>query len=117
MIPDKLYFKIGEVSKITRVKPHVLRYWEGEFKIINPVKSRGNQRVYKKKDVELVLFIKKLINEDRHTLDGVKKRLKEFKRESKPQLDLPFSDASAKKYREALKDIRKDLFSIKEGLK
>ena len=78
-IPDKLYFKIGEVSELLGVEPYVLRYWETEFKDISPVKSRTNQRLYKKKDVELLLKIKKYLYEERFTIDGARKRLKSEK--------------------------------------
>lgn len=77
-IPDKLYFKIGEVSEITGMKPYVLRYWESEFKMVNPSKSRSRQRLYRKTDVELILKIKKLLYEDRFTINGARKKLKEL---------------------------------------
>ena len=75
-IPDKLYFKIGEVAKITGVKPHVLRYWESEFKVVRPIKSKSNQRLYRKKDVESILMIKNMLYNERYTIAGAKRRLK-----------------------------------------
>ena len=75
-IPDKLFFTIGEVSKITDVKPYTLRYWESEFKLLKPHKNAGGQRVYRKKDLELVLYVKKLLHEDGYTISGTKKKLK-----------------------------------------
>jgi len=75
-IPDKLYFKIGEVAEITGVKPYVLRYWESEFKMVSPSKSRSRQRLYRKSDVELIFRIKKLLYEDRYTINGARKKLK-----------------------------------------
>lgn len=83
VIPDKIYFKIGEVSDIVGVKPYVLRYWETEFRDIIPVKSRTNQRLYRRKDVELVLRIRELLHKERFTIDGAKKRLKEESRTKK----------------------------------
>ena len=77
-IPDKLYFKIGEVSEITGVKPYVLRYWESEFKMVNPSKSRSRQRLYRKSDVEMILKIKKLLYEDRFTINGARKKIKDL---------------------------------------
>lgn len=74
-IPDKLYFKIGEVCEITGVQPHVLRYWETEFPQLAPEKNRAGQRVYKRRDIELILKIKKLLYEDKFTIAGARKRL------------------------------------------
>jgi DNA-binding transcriptional MerR regulator len=113
-IPDKLYFKIGEVAKITTVKPYILRYWEAEFKIIKPHKSRGNQRVYRRKDVELILFIKNLLYKEKFTLDGAKKRVRELKKEEKEagkksQMLLPFTE---KKLQSEMKSIQKELASV-----
>lgn len=76
-IPDKLFFKIGEVSEITGIKPYVLRYWETEFNIIEPVKAKSRHRLYRKKDIESVLMIKKLLYEDKLTIAGAKKKLEE----------------------------------------
>jgi DNA-binding transcriptional MerR regulator len=87
-IPEKLYFKIGEVAEITGVKPYVLRYWESEFKMVNPSKSRSRQRLYRKSDVELIFRIKELLYEERYTINGARKKLKElgYGRISQPEL-------------------------------
>lgn len=74
-IPEKLYFKIGEVSRLAGVKPYVLRYWESEFPSLGPKKSGTNQRQYRRKDVELVLEIKRLLYEKRFTIEGARKFL------------------------------------------
>ena len=76
--PDKIYFKIGEVARLTGVKPYVLRYWETEFKAIQPVKSRSRQRLYRKRDVELILKIKELLYAQRFTIEGARKRIREL---------------------------------------
>jgi DNA-binding transcriptional MerR regulator len=73
--PDKLFYKIGEVSKIVGVEPYVLRYWETEFSFLKPRKNKSGQRVYIKKDVELLLTIKRLLYQERYTIEGVRKRL------------------------------------------
>jgi DNA-binding transcriptional MerR regulator len=73
--PDKLFYKIGEVSRIVGVEPYVLRYWETEFAFLKPRKNKSGQRVYVKKDVELLLNIKKLLYQERYTIEGVRKRL------------------------------------------
>ena len=72
-IPDKLYFRIGEVSRLAGVKPYVLRYWETEFAGIGPKKSGSNHRLYRRKDVELILEIKHLLYEKRYTIEGARK--------------------------------------------
>jgi DNA-binding transcriptional MerR regulator len=74
-IPDKLFFKIGEVCELVDVQPHVLRYWESEFPTLAPQKNRAGQRVYRKRDVEMALRIKELLYEDQYTIAGAKKRL------------------------------------------
>jgi len=74
-IPEKLFFKIGEVCDITGVQAHVLRYWESEFPMLAPQKNRAGQRTYRKRDVEMVLRIKELLYEDQYTIAGAKKRL------------------------------------------
>ena len=78
-IPDKLYFKIGEVSKLACVAPHVLRYWESEFKEIQPKRANSNQRLYRREDVKIVLLIKTLLHEQGFTLSGAKKYLQNQK--------------------------------------
>lgn len=75
---DKIYYRIGEVAELTDVKPYVLRYWESEFKWMAPGKSRSNQRLYRKQDIETILLIKRLLYEERFTIAGAKKRLKEL---------------------------------------
>ena len=74
-IPDRMFYRIKEVCSITGLKPHVLRYWEQEFKDIKPVKSSRWQRLYKKKDLDVILTIKRLLYEQRYTIDGAKKHL------------------------------------------
>lgn len=73
--PDKLFYKIGEVSRIVDVEPYVLRYWETEFPFLRPRKNKSGQRVYVKKDIELLLTIKNLLYQERYTIEGVRKQL------------------------------------------
>ena len=75
IIPEKLFFKIGEVCELAGVQAHVLRYWESEFPMLAPQKNRAGQRVYRKRDVEMALRIKELLYEDQYTIAGAKKRL------------------------------------------
>lgn len=74
-IPEKLFFRIGEVCELIKVQPHVLRYWETEFPMLAPQKNRAGQRVYRRKDVEMVLRIRDLLYEEKFTIAGAKKRL------------------------------------------
>ena len=74
-IPEKLYYRIGEVEAITEVPAYVLRYWESEFKLLRPKKNPAGQRLYRRRDLELVLRIKSLLYGERLTLEGAKKRL------------------------------------------
>jgi DNA-binding transcriptional MerR regulator len=76
-LPDKLYFKIGEVAKLVGVKPYVLRYWETEFSILRPGKTRSKHRLYRRKDVETLLEIRRLLYTERFTIEGAKRRLRE----------------------------------------
>lgn len=82
-IPDKLYFRIGEVSRVSGVKQHVLRYWETEFSGISPKKSGSGHRLYRRKDVELILEIKRLLYEERFTIEGARKFLQQRSKRTK----------------------------------
>src|SRR4029453_19602121 len=75
IIPEKLFFRIGEVCDLIKVQPHVLRYWETELPMLAPQKNRAGQRVYRRKDVEMVFRIRDLLYEEKFTIAGAKKRL------------------------------------------
>ena len=78
LIPDdKRYFRIGEVSRIIEVEPYVLRYWESEFPQIRPSRADSNQRTYQKKDLEIIFEIKRLLYEEKMTIEGAKMKLKQ----------------------------------------
>lgn len=95
-IPEKLFFKIGEVCDITGVQAHVLRYWESEFPMLAPQKNRAGQRTYRKRDVEMVLRIKELLYEDQYTIAGAKKKLvSEIRGASKLKVVTPDMSASS----------------------
>src|SRR6195256_4855316 len=83
-IPDKLYFKIGEVSELLGVEAYVLRYWESEFPLLSPKKSGTGHRLYRRKDVELLLRIKHLLYEKRFTIEGARQSLRGELRAPKP---------------------------------
>lgn len=73
----KLFYKIGEVSRLARVEPYILRYWENEFPVLSPRKSSGGQRVYQQKDLDLVLSIKRMLHEEGYTIAGARKKIAE----------------------------------------
>ena len=83
MIPDKMAFKIGEVADLAGLKTYVLRYWESEFDALNPQKSAFNQRMYSRRDVETVLIIKKLLYDEKFSIAGAKRKIKELRKELK----------------------------------
>src|SRR5262245_13550091 len=82
-LSEKTYYRIGEVAKITRVKPYVLRFWESEFNVISPPKSRSKQRMYRKKDIETILTIKDLLYRQGFTIKGARARLSDIAREER----------------------------------
>jgi DNA-binding transcriptional MerR regulator len=88
-IPEKLFFRIGEVCDLIKVQPHVLRYWETEFPMLAPQKNRAGQRVYRRKDVEMVLRIRDLLYEEKFTIAGAKKRLLDEMRGASSRARLP----------------------------
>jgi DNA-binding transcriptional MerR regulator len=109
-LPEKIYFKIGEVSEIVAVEPYVLRYWETEFELLKPSKAPSKHRLYKKRDVELLLEIKRLLYTEGFTIEGARKKLREAKKEEKNQLKLPLSE---QKYKSALVKIKKELETLR----
>lgn len=110
MIPDKLYFKIGEVSQITGIKPHVLRYWESEFGAFSPAKSRSRQRLYQRKDIELVLRLKQLLYEEGFTIAGARKKIREERRDT-AEPSLPLFEIEP----DLLSEIRQDLLTLRRS--
>lgn len=114
MIPNKLYFKIGEVSRIIGVEPYVLRYWESEFPQISPVKSKTNQRLYKRKDVELISDIRDLLYAQKYTIDGAKRKLKiektELSGDANQQINLSLDETV--ETQQLRRDVKKELAAI-----
>jgi len=90
IIPDKLYFRIGEVASLCRLPAYVLRFWETEFPQLKPVKSNTGQRMYRKRDVESVLRIKKLLYENGFTIAGARAQLRDEAKSERDQTALPF---------------------------
>jgi len=88
LFPEKLFYKIGEASEVAGVEPYVLRYWESEFPALQPRKTKSGQRIYTKKDLDLILFIRRLLYEERYTIDGVRRKLAGLTSE-REQTDVP----------------------------
>jgi len=78
--PVQEYFSIGEVCNLTDLKPHVLRYWESQFKFLNPAKNRSGNRVYQRKEIELILLVKHLLYVDKYTIEGARLKLDEHRK-------------------------------------
>lgn len=93
-VPVKLYYRIGEVSQIVGVEPHVLRYWETEFRSIRPQKSRKGQRIYSRRDVDKLLKVKDLLYTHGFTIAGARKRLREAGAEAEPERPVVVAPAS-----------------------
>jgi DNA-binding transcriptional MerR regulator len=108
VIPDKLYFRIGEVAHLCRLPAYVLRFWETEFPQLKPVKGSTGQRMYRHKDVENVLRIKKLLYEEGFTIAGARQHLRAENKNDKKQTPLPFPERTASD----LKHIRQGLLEI-----
>lgn len=108
VIPDKLYFRIGEVSELCHLPAYVLRFWETEFPQLKPVKSSTGQRMYRRRDLETVLHIKELLYDEGFTIAGARQHLRAESRAPKSQAPLPFPKQSAaelKRLRQGLQDI------------
>jgi DNA-binding transcriptional MerR regulator len=136
-IPEKLFFRIGEVCDLIKVQPHVLRYWETEFPMLAPQKNRAGQRVYRRKDVEMVLRIHDLLYEEKFTIAGAKKKLLDESRAgsvrarlaedvaepaaavhaSEPAVSSPPDSSSSSHIRRVLRIIKSDLEDLLTRLK
>jgi len=107
-IPDKPFFKIGETARLCGVKPYVLRYWETEFRSLKPQKTRSQQRLYRKRDVELLLRIRHLLYDERFTIQGARTRLRELGHDESPPPLPPPPDVSPellRKIKQGLQDL------------
>jgi len=118
IIPDKLYFRIGEVASLCRLPAYVLRFWESEFAHLKPVKSSTGQRMYRKRDVESVLRIKQLLYEQGFTIAGARQQLRAESKPDKTQAAIPFPAHSAvelQHIRQGLREILSMLSARRTG--
>jgi len=108
-VPDKLYFRIGEVAELASLKPSILRFWETEFDQLNPVKSSSGQRLYSRKNLELILQIKSLLYSERLTIEGARKKISERKSNKSEILDFDLKTR-------VLREVKEDLIRIRDSL-
>ncbi len=115
-IPDRLYFKIGDVAKICEVETYVLRFWESQFPQLKPNKSGTGQRLYRRRDVELVLEIKRLVHSQGYTIPGARQALEQTHHRRQPQLKIAANNTDQTKLRDsvaaAIGHVRADLREI-----
>ena len=112
----KLYYSISEVSDLVGVKPHVLRYWETQFRMLRPRKGRGGARMYRKRDVEVLFDIKQLLYDQRFTIEGAKRKLLDERvpEKEKDQMGIPFARLDRE---EAIRGLRDDLRQLLDTLR
>jgi DNA-binding transcriptional MerR regulator len=111
LLPNKLFYKIGEVAEVAGVRTSVLRFWESEFSFLKPVKSSSGQRLYSEHEVDLVLQVKHLLYSEKYTIEGVKKLMK-AKGKAVLSQTLP-QDCNPKDYKEVLKTVHDDLIALR----
>lgn len=116
-IPDKLAFKIGEVADLVGVKAYVLRYWETEFDVLKPKKSKHNQRMYERKDVENLLLIKKLLYRDRFSIEGARSALKKLRKDNVRVKQIKSIAEHMEEARDRLFDLLDEIASLRQIVK
>jgi DNA-binding transcriptional MerR regulator len=116
---SKLYYSISEAATLTKIKPHVLRYWETQFKVLRPRKNKAGNRMYRKRDLKLILMIKDLLYEKGFTIAGARKKLSDEKAAIREQLEMSFGDvdraALLLEVKRELKSLLRDMQPGSEG--
>ena len=116
----RLYYSIAEVSRITGLKPYVLRYWETEFRELRPAKNRAGNRIYRKNDIRLLFVIKRLLYYEKYTIEGARQKLQFIKRSNDAQLNLSLYEAKSQdvidELRLGLVDLAKMLEDLQRGV-
>jgi DNA-binding transcriptional MerR regulator len=116
---QKLYYSIGEVSDLLKVKPHVLRYWETQFPVLSPKKNRAGNRTYRVRDIKLLIAIRSLLYERKYTIAGARRKLREFNNDPAviaEQLSIPFADPEKRRILASLKGDLLELRQLVESL-
>lgn len=111
----KLYYSISEVSKITSLKQYVLRFWETEFAELKPAKNRAGNRIYKLSDIKLIFLIKKLLYEDKYTIEGARQKLKQLYQMKSAQMAIPLTEQPLEDPLSSLKKDLEELLAILDG--
>jgi DNA-binding transcriptional MerR regulator len=111
--PVQQFFSIGEVCQLTDLKPHVLRYWESQFRFLNPAKNRSGNRVYKSREVELIMMVKHLLYTEKYTIEGARQRLDHYRRTGELR-DRASSAAREETLREIARELE-DIMAVLEG--
>jgi DNA-binding transcriptional MerR regulator len=111
--PVQEFFSIGDVCNLTELKPHVLRYWESQFKFLHPAKNRSGNRVYQRKEVEMIMLVKRLLYEEKYTIDGARQKIDDYRKngELRPAARSALDSQSV----EALEADLKTILAILEG--
>ncbi len=109
--PTQEFFSIGEVCALTDLKPHVLRYWESQFRFLNPAKNRSGNRVYKSREVELIMLVKHLLYAEKYTIEGARQRIEQYRKSGELK-----SQASRAASRTTLSELREQLDQVIELL-
>jgi len=107
--PLQEYFSIGDVCQLTDLKPHVLRYWESQFRFLNPVKNRSGNRVYQRREIELIMLVKHLLYTEKFTIDGARKRIEQYRRTGSLK-----NEARLALQSEAIEDLSRELLVIRD---
>ena len=112
-IASKEYYAIGEVCEITGLKPHVLRYWESQFRLLNPSKNRAGNRAYRRKDIQLIQLVKHLLYTEKFTIEGAKQKLEDLRRGRDPGIEMP---TEAQRQEDLLRSLRDDLDELQRRI-
>jgi DNA-binding transcriptional MerR regulator len=112
-IAAKEYYSIGEVCEITGLKPHVLRYWESQFRILNPSKNRAGNRAYRRKDIQLIQLVRHLLYTEKFTIDGARQKLEDIRRGRETGIELPSEDV---RNLDLLRDLKRELEELNQRI-
>jgi len=109
--PVQEFFSIGDVCQLTDLKPHVLRYWESQFRFLNPAKNRSGNRVYQRREIELIMLVKHLLYTEKYTIEGARRRIEQYRRSGSLK-----SEARFALQRETIENLRRELRAVLDVL-